>query len=296
MKLGILLVHGIGAETPEWAQEILPKLQQAILSEVRKLLPADPPKSFDEAAVIEAVYWAGPLNAKQLLLEERLKQDARTRWFTLRLWNRRQEYEFVSRSVADVIGYLQTDAEALVHEQIAQALDRLVERAGAHRGKVPLTVISHSLGTVISSDFVYDQTKRRRAEGKPGFHEKAQLENFFTVGSPLPLFSLKYGGPEAFKSPILMETAHGRWVNILDAEDPIAMPLKTLNEAYDRVVLRDVRVKAGCYLMSHLRYFRNGKALRVMGRKIALDWAVMRGKLKPEQAALLGHQYDADLQ
>lgn len=291
MKLGILLVHGIGAETPEWAGEILPKLQQAILSEARQLLPNDPPKCFDDVAVIETVYWAGPLNAKQLLLEERLKRVPETRWFTLRLWSRRQEYEFVSRSVADVIAYLQTDAEALVHAEMARALDRLVERAGAG-GKMPLTIVSHSLGTVISSDFIYDQTKRRRLEGKQGFHEKAQLENFFTVGSPLPLFSIKYGGPDAFKSPISVETPRGRWVNVFDVEDPIGMPLKVLNEAYDRVVLKDVRVNAGCYLISHHRYFRNAETLRIIGRKAALDWAVLNGRLPPDQAAQLYRRYD----
>ena len=306
-KIGILLVHGIGTEHAEWAEEIIPRIQEAILSEARKLLPENPPRNADEIAVMESVYWADTLNEKQRVLEERLNQAQEPLRLTLRLWLsfrwlwrllawwlRRKEYEFVSRSVADVIGYLQTDAEKLVHQRMEQALDRLVGDVGVVGRKAPLTIVSHSLGTVISSDFVYDQTKKRRAAGKAGFHEKAQLENFFTVGSPLALFSIKYGGPDAFKNPISVESSQGRWINIRDADDPIGMPLKVLNEAYDRVVQRDVRVNAGLYLISHMRYFRDRDTLKIIGGKVALDWIALNGRLPKERVSGLRARYDED--
>ena len=299
MKLGVLLVHGIGAEHPQWAREIIPKVEKAVLSEVRKLLPGHPPLTPADLLAIESVYWAGELNERQQILEARLKQAQDPPRFTLWLWVRwlrRKEREFVSRSVADLIGYLDEKVERSVHGQMGQALERLAARTGAgSAAKMPLTIVSHSLGTVISSDYVYDQVKRRKMEGKSGFHEKSALENFFTVGSPLALFSLKYGGPDAFQNPISVEGPRGRWVNIRDANDPIGMPLKTLNEAYDRVVLKDARVHAGLYLVSHQRYFRSRGTLKIIGRKLALDWAALNGKLPPERAERLYARYDEKL-
>lgn len=319
MKLGVLLVHGIGAEHPEWAREIIPKVEERVLSEIRLLLRrGDPLPSAADALAIESVYWAGELNERQQILEARLKQAQEQLrltlwawisflwvWRMLFRWLRRKEYEMISRSVADLIGYLDEAVERSVHAQMGQALERLAARTGAAgaapgptragAGKLPLTILSHSLGAVISSDYVYDQVKRRRAEGKHGFHEKALLENFFTVGSPLALFSLKYGGPDAFQSPISVEGPRGRWVNIRDTNDPIGMPLKTLNEAYDRVVLKDARVHAGLYLVSHQRYFRSGGTLKIIGRKLALDWAALNGRMPPDRAAQLYARYDKEL-
>ena len=309
MKLGVLLVHGIGTEHPEWAREIIPKVEEAVLSETRRLLPGEPRLDPADVLAIESVYWAGELNERQQILEARLKQAQGQRRFTLwtwismawvwRLWVRwlrRQEREFVSRAAADIIGYLDEAVERSVHGQMEQALDRLVMRAGAAgTALLPLTIVSHSLGTVISSDYVYDQARRRRGEGAAGFHGKARLENFYTVGSPLALFSLKYGGPDAFQSPISVEGPRGRWVNIRDTNDPIGMPLKNLNDAYGRVVLKDALVHAGFYLVSHQRYFRGGGALKIIGRKLALDWAALNGKLPPDQAERLYARYDEKL-
>jgi hypothetical protein len=310
MKLGVLLVHGIGAEHPEWAREIIPKVEEAALSETRKLLRrGEPPSSVSDLLEIESVYWAGELNERQQILEDRLKQAQEQLPFTLWTWLsfiwiwrllvrrlRRTEMEFVSRSMADIIGYLDEAVERSVHGQMGQALDRLAARTGAEdAAKMPLTIVSHSLGTVISSDYIYDQGKRRRMEGKVGFHEKTRLENFFTVGSPLALFSLKYGGPDAFQNPISVEGPRGRWVNIRDTNDPIGMPLKTLNEAYGKVVLKDARVHAGPYLVSHQRYFRGTGTLKIIGRKLALDWAALNKKLPQEQAKRLYARYDEKL-
>ncbi len=309
MKLGILLVHGIGAEHPEWAREILPKIEEAALSEARKLLPSGSSPAPADFLAVESVYWAGELNERQSILEDRLKQAQEQLRFTAWTWLsfiwiwrllvrrlRRTEMEFVSRSVADIIGYLDEAVERSVHGRMGQALERLAARTGAEgAAKMPLTIVSHSLGTVISSDYVYDQGKRRRAGGKTGFHEKAVLENFFTVGSPLALFSLKYGGPDAFQSPISVEGPRGRWVNIRDMNDPIGMPLKTLNEAYGKVVLKDARVHAGPYLVAHQRYFRGGGTLKIIGRKLALDWAALNGSMPPERAERLYARYDEKL-
>ena len=49
----------------------------------------------------------------------------------------------------------------------------------------------------------------------------------------------------------------GRWVNIFDEDDPVGMPLKVLNEAYNKVVHKDVLVNSGVYGISHTNYFKH---------------------------------------
>jgi hypothetical protein len=125
------------------------------------------------------------------------------------------------------------------------------------KGKAPLTIVAHSLGTVVSSDFVWDRTKPRKNRTTP-FHPRLTFMNFFTLGSPLALFSLQHGGPEAFSQPIHVEHPDGRWINIRDRDDPVGMPLKSLNAEYHAAVHHDGEVDTGDYLLSHMGCFKNG--------------------------------------
>ena len=111
----------------------------------------------------------------------------------------------------------------------------------------------------------------------------------------MALFSLRFGGPEAFSKPIRMETGRGRWMNLFDRDDPIGMPLKPLNEAYQRAVFNDVDVQAGLYLWSHLRYFTHSKVLELIADKLALDWIAHNGRLAAGELAALDAAYERTL-
>ena len=162
-------------------------------------------------------------------------------------------------------------------------------------GKAPLTFITHSLGTVIASDFIYDRSKERRLKSLEGFHERFYLENIFTIGSPLALFSLRYNGPEAFQNPIHVESSFGRWLNIYDGDDPVGMPLRPLNDAYKSAVSRDIKVESGIYGLSHIGYFTKSKTLDIIAKKLALDWMRLNDKLSEVEAAKLYETYDKNL-
>jgi len=300
MSLGVLLVHGIGTQQADWAAQVIPRIEAAARARVRALV--DPAEQ--DPIVVEAVTWADILSANQRRLYEHLERHQpvhRSKSWPARLWNwmwsrwRRVERRLLAEYVSDVIGYLDPETSRAIQARLSGALARLRPRLTGTAERAPLSIIAHSLGTVISSDYIWDQMKRRRASGGSGFHDSWSLANFFTLGSPLALFSLRFGGAEAFRQPIVMEAQAGRWVNMYDADDPIGMPLKGLNEEYGRAVWRDVAVEAGGYVLSHTRYFTDRQTLDIIASKLALDWAAASGALPPERAAELAAHYDAHL-
>ncbi|MBI4342792.1 MAG: hypothetical protein HY599_05445 [Candidatus Omnitrophica bacterium] len=305
MQVGVLLVHGIGDQGPDWADGTIQSLKARLASQLAALLPGQPPVDLQQAFVIGRAHWADVLQEHQRALRRMLEAAHAPAPSSGSWWRRllgvaahearRQESRFIAEFVGDVIGYRSPATRAAIYETITSVLNDLLGRLEPGSPKVPLTIIAHSLGTVISSDYVWDLTNARRAKGRDGFHDRWRLENFFTAGSPLALFSLQYGGPALFNQPIAVESPRGRWVNLYDPNDPIAMPLKPLNEAYYRVVLADAPVRAGTYLLAHMRYFEDEETLTIISRKLALDWCASSARLPEARLRELGAHYDRTL-
>lgn len=193
---------------------------------------------------------------------------------------------FAAKFVCDITSYNEKGAKALILQRIKDCIVPLIKLSAP----VNLSFISHSLGTVIASDFVWDEEKTGRV-----LTQKIFLSNFFTMGSPLPLFSLQFGGPDVFNKPISLQDSQGRWVNICDKEDPIAYPLKPLNEAYNLVVLKDEETNGGMFGIAHLKYWTNRKVHSIIARKLALDWLRFNGKLEKTQLDRLYADYDKNV-
>ena len=104
---------------------------------------------------------------------------------------------------------------------------------------------------------------------------------------------MKFNGPESFNLPIQVEVPNGRWINILDKDDPIAMPLRLLNASYKRAVFSDYQVNSGWFWgTAHTEYFSRTNALDLIARKLAIDWAAINHKIKPPKIAELYQEYD----
>jgi len=71
-----------------------------------------------------------------------------------------------------------------------------------------LTVIAHSLGSVITSDGLYDLTKNN------ALPPNLTLDRFFTMGSPIALYGLRYGLAN-FVRPIRPKL----WINFFYPQD-----------------------------------------------------------------------------
>lgn len=110
-----------------------------------------------------------------------------------------------------------------------------------------LNFVAHSLGSVILSDFLYE-------------NKHLLVNNFFSIGSPIAIYSMRYG-IENFDKPI---NNCDNWINIWNTYDSISYPLKILNTNYNLVVNKDIDFNKTSLLgrflkLEHLIYFKGNK-------------------------------------
>lgn len=279
--VAVAVVHGVGIQGSDFAEPMIAELTDRFGHELgMKRAEAS------EQLVFEAVHWAPVL------------QDAETK-----LWRKvtaRRDLDFVKLRkfmvdfAGDAIAYQPLPASRevydSVHAVVARALRALARTAGS---KAPLCVISHSLGTIISSNYLYDLSQSRR----PGMVSKAvrevkkrtPLENgetltlFYTLGSPIAVWSLRYrdfGTPIPVPAPKLTEHhegLNGEWVNFYDPDDIIGYPLRSLNDAYKNSVDQDVAVNVGGLMsswnpLSHTAYWTDNDVTKPLAASLARVW------------------------
>ncbi|MFC1632252.1 hypothetical protein ACFL1I_06460 [Candidatus Omnitrophota bacterium] len=291
-KINVAIVHGIGNAGSGYSQALVEGLKEEFNRQLKAIL-ATGEEYFNEIKFQEIV-WGDILSERQRELKAIL-QNVQSSVKSKRCFNLfkilfRKFYHwlrtaFAAESIGDVIGYKNPEAYKQIHKKILDGIDSL----NKEKAKDNITFIAHSLGTVIASDFIYDRQKKIG-----DFHSKFRLSNFFTLGSPLALFALRYD-QRLFGQPIKMEDQYGRWVNIFDKDDPIAYSLKPLDAAYQVAVLKDQQVDTGCFGISHLRYWQNHKVHQLIGRKLAIDWLRINNRLSQADFDNLYQSYDKDL-
>ncbi|WAM26580.1 hypothetical protein [Myxococcus sp. NMCA1] len=199
--------------------------------------------------------------------------------------------------VGDIIAYQTNPADPDVytgiHRKVAEALGRLRQQAG---DTAPLCVIAHSLGSVIASNYFYDlQAQRlagrdiieetvRAAQGSSPLERGETLSHFYTLGSPMALWSLRYPHAE-LDQPVQVPAPElaghhpglgGRWLNFHDEDDVFAWPLQPLSAAYHAAVEdRAVRVAGPLFSWTplvHPFYWSDDAVMRDIGTSLAGAW------------------------
>ena len=146
----------------------------------------------------------------------------------------------------------------------------------------PLCIISHSLGTAITSNYIWDLQHPERipqsvkAKSNDTALERGEtLAALYTMGSPIAVWGLRFadfGTPIEFPPKALTGPhphADTEWVNIYDRDDVIAYPLRGLNDGYREAVSEDFPVTVGPWWSgwtpaSHTGYWRdNGTINRI---------------------------------
>lgn len=149
---------------------------------------------------------------------------------------------FATFFLGDVIAYVSKDVNVIrrtVWKQIWDQLKQPLREEGA-----TYSIVAHSLGTVITFDYLYhllklDElfVKELNPEMEVSESDRALLRerfrHFFTMGSPIGLFMLREGQlwaeGEPFKSIYNPIRGHGcTWLNFFDNKDLIAYPLKDI--------------------------------------------------------------------
>ncbi|MBK8576068.1 MAG: chemotaxis protein [Elusimicrobia bacterium] len=248
MKMAVMIVHGVGRPDPGFADGMMASLRSRFLA-----------ATGSDDLVMRPAFWAPVLQDRENELWRRLGAGGPMDFIKLR--------RFMMDFAADAIAYQPAPRERNIYENVHQVLAHTLQELSAAAGPgAPLVVIAHSLGTVIASNYIYDlqnQRKRKtvpaRVMKKVGTTPVDRLETlaaFFTLGSPLALWSLRYsefGKPIQVPSPQLrthFPQAKGGWINFYDQDDVIGYPLRTINSAYKGAVKEDRAVNVGGLLSS----------------------------------------------
>lgn len=272
-KVAIALVHGIGNTKPDFADAMITEIKDRFTKANRGVDP-------DEALAFAPVYWGPILQNPENELWKRLKKTGDMDFSSLR--------RFMVSFAADALAYQPLPGESskyeAVHAVFAHALKQLSAAAGP---KAPLVVVSHSLGTIVSSNYFYDLSKPKLipAAVKAAMNTPATalekghtFTSFYTFGSPIALWSLRY---ENFGTPLTVPAQQvpaalgklGGWHNLYDPDDVIGYPLRGLNAAYRKALKTDKPINSGNILTSwnpasHISYWTDNDVTKPITRTL----------------------------
>ncbi len=319
----VLFIHGMGDEKKGFSRCLPENIRNAFTAAIDRLKREVPSLTHvaanRDSVSLQEVLWSDVTQENQDRLWKRLfprLREKRIGWIELitkpRAWFPRLRYlawfrQFVLNYFGDPISYVPGRYHyTRIHDRISLRLGELKQDMLQNRNHAELpglvTVVAHSLGSVIASDLIYDMLNRLNEREWP---PEVRLANFFSLGSPLALYMLRDGMEEQdFARPITMQDQDGLWINIYDPQDILGYPLKQLNGTrgpYDQAVFADLEIQAGqrwnpwqwlwgMTPFSHLYYWNDELVAEIIGRKAALDW--VRANY-PASGPDLKPQYDA---
>jgi len=288
-KINVAVVHGIGNEKAGYSNNLSGGVLREFDMQLKSILKAE--DDYSSEIQFKEILWEDIVSKNQKKLEEILAASETPLVRGKGLWQmcryffqagiRNLRRTFTPEAICDIIGYRDPVVCSKIHQRVLGEINSIWQDSENSN----LTLIGHSLGTVIAYDFVFEQQQKSN---------DLRLSNLFTLGSPLAIFVLQYEGT-LFKEPVELEDPHGRWVNVYDKDDPIAYQLKPLDGAYNKAVLADCAVDTGPFGAAHLFYWGNRDVHKIIGRKLAIDWISLNKKLSSQEIEKLYKDYDGNL-
>lgn len=274
----VLIIHGIGEGKAGFSEPLQEVIKTVFQRTVGRFLLQPPQDAID----IKEVVWSDVTQTDEDRLWGRLFPNLDNWIPRVRYWALLRKY--VVDYIGDMIAYVETPGVNKyrdIHQKFFQVMDGRTQDAG-NRGATAqkpalLTVVAHSLGSVIAADAIHNRIDSQT------WPAGLQLANLITLGSPLALYALRFGDPDNFSRPITMQDPDGLWINIYDPQDIVGHPLKLVNRQYDQAVYIDKVINAGQWWkfwqwlaqaspFSHLLYWEDNTVAEAIGRKAALDW------------------------
>lgn len=240
-KLLVVIVHGIGSQTKNFADPCIEILSQRLQKQGKnsadvKWLP---------------IHWASVTEPSQQQYLQRANTSAELNWNSLR--------KFVMSGLGDASAYQKVFVgENRTYEKIHEILDtKLSEFVSLHQGDVdeqlPVVFLAHSLGGHIMSNYIWDKQKKPEM-GKSAIENMETVSGIITFGCNIPLFTFSYSPiiPITFPPVTLPDTLaeKAKWLNFYSANDILAYPLKCINDQYNKVVSEDIELNVGNILQS----------------------------------------------
>lgn len=267
-QLGVLIIHGIGSQTPAYANQFIKDLQEKI-----RLYDKNP-----DVVKMMPTTWATEIQPDEEELWRNVSKGEPLNFGKLR--------KFLISYVGDSVAYAGTPNKSnglyhKIHRNIHETIEKLY--IDLSKQDKPMIIIAHSFGTQIISDYIWDRQKAIRENtgdflADNPFESMQTLVGLFTFGSCIPFFTLGYHPLQAIEFPIpqLPEEwkSKARWFNFYDVDDVLGYPLKDLSESYNRSVHADIEVNVGNWLQSwnplcHFGYWRDDDCLNSIAEFIS---------------------------
>lgn len=272
-KLGILVVHGIGDQGPDYAEEMIAEIS-ARLSKIDRVDP--------EYIQWDAVHWAPILSVKANRLWRKLKTNSKMDWLPLR--------RLLVNFGGDVAGYRRVSAEEVkkgtyfqIHDKVRESIQSLRNSLG--NDNYPLLVIGHSLGAQILSNYIWDIQKGDSVVqvSNNQFEKMETLCGMVTFGCNMPIFTLAYDNVRAISFPLENLKIHINeneikkvviWKNFYDRDDVLGFPMKNLYTTGPNIPIEDWEINVGGILsswnpMSHTEYWTDDDFTKPVTNMIA---------------------------
>lgn len=283
-KVAVLVVHGMGDQKADFADELIRKLERELGAAARDI-------------VFRTAWWAPILEPLETQLIRTLSRDNDLDYKRLR--------KFVIHALGDAVAYQEVppgQQRINIYEQVHAFLGeelhqlRLTVRGAlpSDHPEPPLIIVAHSLGCHMISNHVWDlQHGRRMPVANNSFERVETLAGMITMGCNIPLFSLAYNNfiPIAFPGSGIREVLRAgttaqqisqaaRWLNFYDPDDVLAYPLKPLSDSYAQAVTRDIAVNVGGLVSawnpaSHTEYWTDRDVVRPTAELIAAIHALV---------------------
>lgn len=275
-KVAVAIIHGMGNHNEDFAKESIAKIYKKF-TEKTKFLVEDPVSQL----VIQPILWATVFKDREDNLFKKLVLENKLNYQGLR--------NFIINYLGDAVAYQPVETTRHnyenVHKKVGEGLHILSKMAG---DDVPLCVISHSLGSVVASNYFYD-LQFKQDDVTPVVNKFSPLEKgdtltlFYTMGTTLPLWSLRYFN---FNRPINIPARNlqnyypglqGEWINFYNKNDALGFPLKPVDENYDTAVNEDREVNVGNLLTSwnplcHTAYLTDMRVLEPIVDGLVRTW------------------------
>ncbi|MGW5983163.1 chemotaxis protein [Bacillus mycoides] len=275
-KIAVAIIHGIGEQRAEFADKMIEEIKKLFASQLNDIV--DNPTS---QLVFKPIHWAELFAEREKKLFQTIVLNKNLHFNDLR--------NFVIHYLGDVIAYQPVETAKQnyerVHEKIKQNLNELGNIAGE---SAPLCVISHSLGSVITSNYFYDlQFKLNDRDAETNnlspLEKGETLTLFYTLGTTLPLWSLRYYN---FNRPINIPSAklkdfypglQGEWINFYDKDDILGYPLRDIDETYAKAVNEDKEINVGNLFtgwnpLAHNAYFIDKDVINPIVEALVRTW------------------------
>ena len=231
-KIGVLVIHGIGDQEPDFADRLEDGLRNRLGDQWNEL-------------VFRGCHWAPILQTHQEKILYRVSQAHRLSYHKLR--------QFIVSSLGDAALYLMDhkhprSSYAQIHELFRTDL-KIIEEDLDPQGGMPLIILAESLGTVITTNYLWDQQHGNQPLGGSPFQRMETLTKLITFGSNIPLFIPPSDNLVNVRFPPPALPAHlrpvAKWLNVFDREDILGYPLNDLYDTTQGTEIEDLPMEVG---------------------------------------------------